>query len=64
MAEKKKVMSASKAAKEARAGDDMGKPGKTSHKIIAKATKEYGSKAIAEKVQGAIFQKQRRAGKL
>lgn len=57
-------MSASAAAKQARAGKDMGKPGPGFDKIAAKAGKEYGSKAAGEKVAGAIFNKQRKAGKL
>ena len=57
-------MSASTAAKQARSGKDMGKPGKNFSKIADKAGKEYGSKAAGEKVAGAIFQKMRKAGKL
>lgn len=59
-----KVMSKGAAAKKASAGDDMGKPGKQFGKIAAKAGKEYGSKKQGEAVAGAIFQKQRKAGKL
>ena len=64
MATKKKVMSKSQAAKKARSGADMGKPGKNFSKIAAKAGKEYGSKAAGERVAGAIFNKMRKAGKL
>lgn len=57
-------MSASQAAKQARAGKDMGKPGKNFQKIEDKAAAEYGSKAAGKRVAGAIFQKERKAGKL
>ena len=60
----KKVMSASKAAKKARSGADMGKPGKNFSKIAAKAGKEYGSKSAGKRVAGAIFAKMRKSGKL
>ena len=60
----KEVMSASKAAKMARKGNDMGKKGKNFSKIASKAGKEYGSKAAGNRVAGAIFQKMRKAGKL
>lgn len=60
----KKVMSASTAAKKARAGADMGAKGKNFNKLAAKASKEYGSKSAGKKVAGAIFQKMRKAGKL
>lgn len=59
-----KVMSKSKAAKEARHGDDMGKKGKNFSKIASRASKEYGSSSAGKKVAGAIFQKMRRSGKL
>ena len=61
---KKKVMSASKAAKVAKTGKDMGKPGKNFSKIANKAASEYGSKAAGQKVAGAVFQNMRKAGKL
>ena len=61
---KKKVMSKSAAAKKARSGADMGKPGKNFNKIAAKAATEYGSAAAGKRVAGAIFQKKRRAGTL
>lgn len=57
-------MSASKAAKVAHKGTDMGKPGKNFSKIAAKAGAEYGSKEAGKRVAGAIFQKMRKAGKL
>lgn len=57
-------MSASQAAKAARKGTDMGKPGKNFDKIATKAGAKYGSKEAGERVAGAIFQKQRKAGKL
>lgn len=64
MAAKKKVMSASAAAKKARSGADMGAKGKNFSKVAAKAAAEYGSAAAGKKVAGAIFQKKRRAGTL
>lgn len=60
----KKVLSKSKAAKEARKGEDMGKPGKGFEKVEEKAEKEYGSKKAGEKVAGAMFQKMRKKGDL
>ncbi|MDE1829389.1 MAG: hypothetical protein KGI25_03600 [Thaumarchaeota archaeon] len=60
----KQVLSTAKAAKKARAGQDMGKKGKNFNKIAAKADKEYGSKEAGERVAGSIFQKMRKAGKL
>lgn len=59
-----KVLSKSKAAKQAIAGKDMGKKGKNFSKIAKKAGKEYGSEEIGKKVAGAIFQKMRKKGKL
>ncbi len=61
---KRHILSTSKAAKEARSGKDMGKKGKNFSKIATKAAKEYGSEGAGARVAGAIFQKQRRAGKL
>lgn len=58
------VMSKSKAAKEARKGEDMGHKGKGFKKVEAKAEREYGSKEAGEKVAGAVFQNMRRKGKL
>ena len=46
-------------AKAARAGKDIGKPGKNFSKIAAKAGKKYGSKAAGERVAGAILAKLR-----
>lgn len=60
----KEAMSAPAAAKEARSGKDMGKPGKNFSKIAAKATNEYGSKEAGKRVAGAVFQNLRKAGKL
>ena len=57
-------MSKSEAAKKAVKGKDMGKPGKGFSKIVASATKQYGSVEKAKKVAGAIFQKLRKKGKL
>lgn len=42
-------------AKSARAGKDIGKPGKNFAKIVASAGKKYGSKQAGEKVAGAIL---------
>ena len=46
--------------KAARAGRDLGKPGKNFSKIAGKAAKEYGSKAAGERVAGAVLAKMRR----
>ena len=46
-------------AKKARAGKDIGKPGKAFAKIAKKAGKEYGSKERGEKVAGAVLKKLR-----
>jgi hypothetical protein len=54
------VMSKSKAAKEARSGKDMGKPGKNFDKIAAKS----GGGEKGKRIAGAVFQKMRKAGKL
>lgn len=61
---KPKIMSKSTAAKQARKGKDMGKPGKNFSKIAASAGKKYGSAAAGKRVAGAIFQKMRAKGKL
>ena len=50
-------------AKAARAGKDLGKPGKNFSKIATKAGKKYGSKAAGKRVAGAILAKQRAKGK-
>lgn len=62
--EDKKVLSKSKAAKEAHEGKDMGKPGKNFDKVAEKAEKEYGSKEAGERVAGSVFQKMRKKGDL
>ncbi len=46
-------------AKEARAGKDIGKPGKMFAKIAAKAAQKYGSKKAGENVAGTILAKLR-----
>jgi hypothetical protein len=46
-------------AKKARAGKDIGKPGKAFATIAAKAGKSYGSKAAGERVAGAVLNKLR-----
>lgn len=48
-------MKKSYSAKSARAGKDIGKPGKNFSKIAAKASKEYGSKKAGQRVAGAIL---------
>lgn len=60
----RKVLSKSKAAKKARAGEDLGKKGKNFSKIASKVGKEYGSEEAGKKVAGKIFQNMRKAGKL
>jgi hypothetical protein len=50
-------------AKAARAGKDIGKPGKNFSKIATKAGKKYGSKAAGKRVAGAILARQRAKGK-
>jgi len=47
-------------AKKARAGKDIGKPGKQFAKIAADAAKRYGSKERGEKVAGAVLAKLRK----
>lgn len=42
-------------AKSARAGKDIGKPGKNFAKIATSAAKRYGSKAAGQRVAGAIL---------
>jgi hypothetical protein len=46
-------------ATKARAGKDIGKPGKNFSKIAADAGKRYGSKAAGERVAGAVLNKLR-----
>jgi hypothetical protein len=55
----KEVDEASYSAKAARAGKDIGKPGKMFSKIAKSAGKEYGSKAAGERVAGAVLNKLR-----
>ena len=50
---------ASYSAKSARAGKDIGKPGKAFAKIAKSAAKRYGSKERGEKVAGAVLAKLR-----
>ena len=49
-------------AKKARAGKDIGKPGKNFEKIAKKAGKAYSSKERGEKVAGAVLAKLRKEG--
>ncbi len=51
---------ASYSAKSARAGKDIGKPGKQFEKIAASAAKRYGSKERGEKVAGSVLAKLRK----
>ena len=53
------ILEATYSAKEARAGKDIGKPGKAFAKIAASAAKRYGSKERGEKVAGAVLAKLR-----
>jgi len=46
-------------AKAARAGKDIGKPGKNFSKIEASAAQRYGSKAAGQRVAGAVLAKLR-----
>ena len=55
----KDIAEASYSAKAARAGEDIGKPGKMFSKIAASAAKRYGSKEAGERIAGAILKKQR-----
>ena len=55
------VDEASYSAKTARAGKDIGKPGKMFAKIAMSAGKQYGSKERGEKVAGAVLKKLRMA---
>ena len=48
-------------AKKARAGKDIGKPGKNFDKIAKGAAERYGSKAAGERVAGAVLNKLRHA---
>jgi hypothetical protein len=62
IAEKKEVEidEASYSAKAARAGKDIGKPGKQFAKIAKSAAERYGSKERGEKVAGAVLAKLRK----
>ena len=53
------VDEATMSAKAARAGKDIGKPGKNFEKIAASAAKRYGSMEAGKKVAGAILAKMR-----
>ena len=53
------IIEATYSAKAARAGKDIGKPGKAFAKIVASAGKRYGSKQRGEKVAGAVLAKLR-----
>ena len=53
------ILEATYSAKAARAGKDIGKPGKAFAKIAASAGKRYGSKERGEKVAGAVLAKLR-----
>jgi hypothetical protein len=55
----KEIDEASYSAKSARAGKDIGKPGKAFSKIAADAAERYGSKEKGEKVAGAVLAKLR-----
>ena len=50
-------------AKKARAGKDIGKPGKNFDKIAKSAGQRYGSKAAGERVAGAVLNKLRKGVK-
>lgn len=54
-------------AKAAAAGKDLGKPNTSPNtgfkNVAAKAAKEYGSKAVGERVAGAVLGKLRAKGK-
>ena len=57
--EEPKVAEAGYSAKSARAGHDIGKPGKNFAKIAKSASAKYGSKAAGERVAGAVLNKLR-----
>ena len=54
------ILEATYSAKAARAGKDIGKPGKAFAKIAKEAGKRYGSKERGEKVAGAVLAKLRK----
>lgn len=62
-ARKKKIMTKSEAARKARKGTDMGKPGPGFQNIVNKTQGKYGLER-AKKIAGAVFQKKRRSGTL
>ena len=53
------ITETSYSAKKAKAGKDIGKPGKMFGKIAASAAKRYGSEAAGERVAGAVLAKLR-----
>jgi hypothetical protein len=57
--EEESIPEASYSAKAARAGKDIGKPGKAFAKIAKDAGERYGSKAAGERVAGAVLNKLR-----
>jgi len=57
--EKAEVEEATLSAKAARAGKDIGKPGKNFEKIAKSAAEKYGSEEAGKKVAGAILAKMR-----
>jgi len=59
LAESLDVAEAGYSAKSARAGHDIGKPGKNFAKIAKSAGAKYGSKAAGERVAGAVLNKLR-----
>ena len=61
-APQEEIEEASYSAKAARAGKDIGKPGKAFAKIAKEAGKRYGSKERGEKVAGAVLAKLRKEG--
>ena len=61
---KTKVMTKSQAAKKARAGKDMGKPGKGFKKGVSNLMSKGMPMKRAKKIMGAQFQKMRKKGML
>jgi hypothetical protein len=59
-ASQEEIEEASYSAKAARAGKDIGKPGKAFSKIAASAAKRYGSEERGKKVAGAVLAKLRK----
>lgn len=58
--EKEQLDEVSYSAKKARAGEDIGKPGKQFAKIAKEAGKRYGSEERGKKVAGAVLAKLRK----